>query len=183
MNRFHRSALKIARALWVLSHATHTVTWQPQHPLAAWSTKEVAGVGDSAIIGAGTYAKNNTCAVSATGHGELFIRANVAGRLSALIELAGLSLTDAANRIVHEELPEDAGGLIAVDRLGTIVLPFKSWGHVQRLHSKARIPSSKSGSPRCSSNVFIIHHELDSNVHHIELNNGSGNPINAQLIA
>lgn len=103
------------------------------HLAAATSTgglvnKRSGRVGDSAIIGAGTYAKNNTCAVSATGHGELFIRANVAGRLSALIELAGLSLTDAANRIVHDELPEDAGGLIAVDRLGTIVLPFNSGG-------------------------------------------------------
>lgn len=103
------------------------------HLAAATSTgglvnKRSGRVGDSAIIGAGTYAKNTTCAVSATGHGELFIRANVAGRLSALIELAGLSLSDAANRIVHTELPEDAGGLIAVDTKGTIVLPFNSGG-------------------------------------------------------
>ena len=103
------------------------------HLAAATSTgglvnKRSGRVGDSAIIGAGTYAKNTTCAVSATGHGELFIRANVAGRLSALIELSGLSLEEAANRIVHKELPQDAGGLIAVDRLGTIVLPFNSGG-------------------------------------------------------
>lgn len=90
--------------------------------------KRKGRVGDSAIIGAGTYAKNTTCAVSATGHGELFIRSNVAGRLSALIEFGGLTLTEAANKIVHQELPKDAGGLIAVDRQGTIVCPFNSGG-------------------------------------------------------
>jgi beta-aspartyl-peptidase (threonine type) len=90
--------------------------------------KRSGRVGDSAIIGAGTYAKNSTCAVSATGHGELFIRSNVAGRLSALIELAGLSLSAAADRIIHTELPKDVGGLIAVDANGNIVLPFNSGG-------------------------------------------------------
>lgn len=90
--------------------------------------KRAGRVGDSAIIGAGTYAKNNTCAVSATGHGELFIRSNVAGRLSALIEFAGLNLSTAANRIIHDELPKDVGGLIAVDTNGSIVLPFNSGG-------------------------------------------------------
>lgn len=90
-------------------------------------------IGDSAVIGAGTYAKNSTCAVSATGQGELFIRANVAGRLSAMIEFSpqpntSQTMIDAAHRIVWQELPEDVGGVIAVDRNGTVTLPFNTGG-------------------------------------------------------
>ena len=90
--------------------------------------KRAGRVGDSAIIGAGTYAQNNTCAVSATGHGELFIRSNVAGRLSNLIEFGQFTLSQAAHRIVWEELEEDVGGLIAVDQHGNIVMPFNTGG-------------------------------------------------------
>ena len=90
--------------------------------------KRPGRVGDSALIGAGTYANNETCAVSATGHGELFIRANVAGRLSALLEFSSLSLAQAADRLVYDELPEDAGGLIAIDIRGNVVLPFNTGG-------------------------------------------------------
>ena len=90
--------------------------------------KRPGRVGDSALIGAGTYAKNSTCAVSATGHGELFIRANVAGRLSALIEFGGHTLESAAHKIVFEELEEDVGGVIAVDCAGNITMPFNTGG-------------------------------------------------------
>jgi len=90
--------------------------------------KRPGRVGDSAIIGAGTYAKNQTCAVSATGHGELFIRANVAGRLSNMIEFGGRTLTEAANQIVFGELDDDVGGLIAIDRKGNITMPFNTGG-------------------------------------------------------
>ena len=90
--------------------------------------KRPGRVGDSALIGAGTYAKNSTCAVSATGHGELFIRANIAGRMSALMELGGCSLNEAAKQIVHEELEEDIGGLIAIDQKGNICMPFNTGG-------------------------------------------------------
>ena len=90
--------------------------------------KRPGRVGDSALIGAGTYAKNETCAVSATGHGELFIRSNVSGRLSSMLEFTSLSLQEASNKIVFEELPEDSGGLIAVNRKGEIVLPFNTGG-------------------------------------------------------
>ncbi|MAA78908.1 MAG: beta-aspartyl-peptidase [Deltaproteobacteria bacterium] len=90
--------------------------------------KRPGRVGDSALIGAGTYAKNSTCAVSATGHGELFIRANIAGRMSALMELGGKSLHDAAHQIVWEELEEDVGGLIAIDQQGNITMPFNTGG-------------------------------------------------------
>jgi len=90
--------------------------------------KRPGRVGDSAIIGAGTYADNKTCAVSATGHGELFIRSHVAGRLSDLIEMKGLDVVQAAKHIVFSELDEDVGGLIAVDSNGQITLPFNTGG-------------------------------------------------------
>lgn len=92
------------------------------------ANKRPGRVGDSALIGAGTYAKNSTCAVSATGYGELFIRANIAGRMSALMELGGKSLHDAAHQIVWDELEEDVGGLIAIDQKGNITMPFNTGG-------------------------------------------------------
>jgi L-asparaginase / beta-aspartyl-peptidase len=102
--------------------------------------KRPGRVGDSALIGAGTYAQNNTCAVSATGHGELFIRSNVAGRLSSMMEFGGLTLEEASNILVHEELPEDTGGLIAVDAKGNVVLPFNSGGMFRGMISDDQIP-------------------------------------------
>lgn len=90
--------------------------------------KDPGRVGDSALIGAGTYAKNSTCAVSATGHGELFIRSNVAGRLSAMMEFGGMDLQSASQRLIFDELPEDIGGLIAVDGHGNVALPFNTGG-------------------------------------------------------
>lgn len=105
------------------------------HLAAATSTggmtgKEPGRVGDSALLGAGTWADNATCAVSATGHGERFIEWNVAGRVAALVELAGLSLQDAVNQVVLDELPAFGaeGGLIAVDARGRLCLPFNSGG-------------------------------------------------------
>lgn len=87
-------------------------------------------VGDSPVIGAGTWAWDRTCAVSATGHGEVFVRAAVASRISAWMEIGGLSLEEAARRVVHEELPElgGEGGVIAVDARGHVALPFNSGG-------------------------------------------------------
>ena len=90
--------------------------------------KDPGRVGDSAIIGGGTYAKNSTCAISATGHGELFIRSNVAGRMSALMEFAGKNLQEAADVVIMQELPEDIGGLISVDAHGNVALPFNTGG-------------------------------------------------------
>lgn len=90
--------------------------------------KRPGRVGDSALIGAGTYANNETCAVSATGHGELFIRSNISGRLSAMMEFGNSSLHEGAQQIIFDELPEDSGGLIAVDRQGNVVLPFNTGG-------------------------------------------------------
>ncbi len=105
--------------------------------------KDPGRVGDSALIGAGTYAKNSTCAVSATGHGELFIRANVAGRMSAMIEFGHKTLEDAAHTLIFNELPEDIGGLISVDREGNVSLPFNTGGMFRGWMSEDNIPHVK----------------------------------------
>ncbi|MGA3014123.1 MAG: isoaspartyl peptidase/L-asparaginase [Bacteroidales bacterium] len=85
-------------------------------------------VGDSPIIGAGTYANNNTCAVSCTGHGEYFIRNVVAYDVSARMEYKGQTLTEAAGNIVNVKLKSQGaeGGLIAVDKNGNIATPFNT---------------------------------------------------------
>lgn len=87
-------------------------------------------VGDAPIIGAGTYANDATCAISCTGHGEFFIRWTVAHDVSALMEYKGMSLMDAANEVVNAKLKQAGGegGLVAVDRLGNVALPFNSEG-------------------------------------------------------
>jgi len=87
-------------------------------------------VGDSPIIGSGTYANNESCAVSATGHGEYFIRATVARNICALMEYADLSLEEAANRVVMDQLVHMGGdgGIIAVDKDGAMVMTFNTPG-------------------------------------------------------
>jgi L-asparaginase / beta-aspartyl-peptidase len=87
-------------------------------------------VGDAPIIGAGTYANNATCAVSATGHGEFFIRSVVGHDVSALMEYKGLNLKDATDEVVMNKLVKigGEGGLIAVDRNGNVAMPFNSEG-------------------------------------------------------
>lgn len=94
------------------------------------TNKRYGRIGDAPIIGAGTYANNATCAVSATGHGEYFIRSVVAHDISALMEYKGMSLTDASNEVVMKKLVERGGegGVIAVDRNGNIAMPFNSEG-------------------------------------------------------
>ena len=94
------------------------------------TNKKFGRMGDSPIIGAGTYANNNTCAISCTGHGELFIRCVVAYDISCLMEYKGLSLKAACDYVVYDKLVkiEGEGGLIAIDKLGNIELPFNSEG-------------------------------------------------------
>lgn len=94
------------------------------------TNKRYGRIGDAPIIGAGTYANNATCAVSATGHGEYFIRSVVAHDISALMEYKGMSLIDASNEVVMKKLVEKGGegGVIAVDRNGNIAMPFNSEG-------------------------------------------------------
>lgn len=87
-------------------------------------------VGDSPIIGAGTYANNESCAVSATGHGEFFIRATVARNICALMEYADLNLQEAADRVVMQQLVKMGGdgGIIAVDKDGNVSMTFNTPG-------------------------------------------------------
>jgi beta-aspartyl-peptidase (threonine type) len=89
------------------------------------------------VIGAGTYANNNTCAISCTGHGELFIRAVVGHDVSALIEYKNLSLAEACHEVVMKKLVqiEGEGGLIAIDKHGNIELPFNSEGMYRAMKS------------------------------------------------
>lgn len=100
---------------------------------AATSTGGMTGkrfgrVGDSPVIGAGTYADNKTCAVSCTGTGEEFIRHVVAFQVSALMRYSGMALDKAARTVIFERLQPDDGGLIAVSRSGEISMPYSSAG-------------------------------------------------------
>ncbi|HEU4885181.1 MAG TPA: isoaspartyl peptidase/L-asparaginase [Longimicrobium sp.] len=92
--------------------------------------KRFGRVGDVPIIGAGTYANNRSCAVSATGHGEFFIRNTVAHSICALMEYGGLPLQAAADSIVMRQLvaQQGEGGVIAMDRQGNFTMPFNSTG-------------------------------------------------------
>ena len=94
------------------------------------TNKQWGRVGDSPIIGAGTYADNASCAVSATGHGEYFIRATVARTICALVEFKGMSLEDAANAVVKDKLVKmgGEGGVIAIDPKGNIALVMNTPG-------------------------------------------------------
>jgi L-asparaginase / beta-aspartyl-peptidase len=93
------------------------------------TNKPVGRIGDSPIIGAGTYAKNATAAVSATGTGEFFIRQAVAHEISAAMEYGGLRIERAAQRGIAkvEELGGD-GGVIALDARGNLAMPFNTEG-------------------------------------------------------
>jgi L-asparaginase / beta-aspartyl-peptidase len=105
------------------------------HLAAATSTGGMTGkrfrrIGDSPVIGAGTYADDRSCAVSATGHGEIFLRCAVAHDVSARMRYGGRSVGAAAREVVLEELPafEGEGGVIAIDNRGDIALEFNSEG-------------------------------------------------------
>ncbi|MCM2313347.1 MAG: isoaspartyl peptidase/L-asparaginase [Steroidobacteraceae bacterium] len=102
---------------------------------AATSTGGMTGkkwgrVGDSPVIGAGTYAANDCCAVSATGHGEFFLRALVAHEIAALMRYKGLDVVQAADDVVMQQLVRmgGSGGVIAVGHDGRIAMPFNSEG-------------------------------------------------------
>ena len=94
------------------------------------TNKRQGRVGDSPIIGAGTYAKNGVCAVSATGHGEYFIRSVAAYHICASVEYRGLTLEQAAREMLHVILAGlgGSGGVIAVDKQGQIVMEFSTEG-------------------------------------------------------
>lgn len=94
------------------------------------TNKKFGRVGDTPIIGAGTYADNSTCAVSCTGHGEFFMKQLVAYDIACLMEYKGLSLIEAADFVVNQKLKAigGEGGLIALDYAGNVTLPFNSAG-------------------------------------------------------
>ncbi|MEE4297062.1 MAG: isoaspartyl peptidase/L-asparaginase [Wenzhouxiangella sp.] len=94
------------------------------------TNKRWGRVGDSPIIGAGTYADNASCAVSATGHGEYFIRHVVAYDICARMRYSELSLAESADAVVHGVLAEAGGdgGVIAIDGQGNIAMPFNTQG-------------------------------------------------------
>lgn len=102
---------------------------------AATSTGGTTGkrwgrVGDSPVVGAGTYAANDSCAVSATGHGEYFLRAVVAHEIAAQVRYAGRSVAAAVDDVVHRQLPRlgGVGGVIAIGRDGSIATAWNSCG-------------------------------------------------------
>lgn len=109
------------------------------------TNKRYGRIGDSPIIGAGTYADNKTCAVSCTGSGEYFLRHVTAYRVSVLMELQGLSLEEACNKAVNEELVEinGDGGLIALDAKGNISLTFNTEGMYRASQSSAQAKEVK----------------------------------------
>jgi len=92
--------------------------------------KKYGRVGDVPVIGAGTYANNNTCAVSATGHGEYFIRLSVAKDISDLMEYKNFSLGEAAKHVIMNKLGNlgGTGGVIAIDKNGNVSMPFNTPG-------------------------------------------------------
>jgi len=94
------------------------------------TNKQWGRVGDSSIIGAGTYANNKTCAISCTGHGEMFIRAVTAYDVSCLMEYKGLSLQEAMEIVVHDKLMkiDGEGGMVGVDAKGNAAMVFNSEG-------------------------------------------------------
>lgn len=94
------------------------------------TNKKFGRVGDSPIIGAGTYANNNTCAVSCTGHGEFFIRKVIAYDISAMMEYKGFTVQQAADEAVFKKLLPigGMGGVIAVDKKGNFTMPFNTPG-------------------------------------------------------
>ena len=119
------------------------------HLAAATSTggmtnKLPGRLGDSPLIGCGTYADDRTAAVSCTGHGESFIRVAAAHDVCARMAYGGASLEAATHAVVHEALPavQGTGGLIAVDRQGNVCLPFNTEGMYRGLARVGQAPES-----------------------------------------
>jgi beta-aspartyl-peptidase (threonine type) len=94
------------------------------------SNKRYGRVGDSPIIGAGTYAADDSCAVSCTGHGEYFIRNVVAYDIAAVMKYKGFTLQESADYVVMDKLEKvnGKGGIVAVDAAGNISMTFNTVG-------------------------------------------------------
>ncbi|HET7897543.1 MAG TPA: isoaspartyl peptidase/L-asparaginase, partial [Flavisolibacter sp.] len=103
------------------------------------TNKNYGRVGDTPLIGCGTYANNKTCAISCTGHGELFIKAVAAYDVSCLMEYGKLTLHDAVNKVVNEKLVAigGEGGMIGVDAQGNFALLFNTEGMYRGVKTSA----------------------------------------------
>jgi len=108
-----------------------------------FDSKTPGRVGDSPIIGAGTYADNETAAISATGHGEFFMRHVVAYAITADMKHKGLSLEEAATGLIEDELSRKGlrGGVVAVDRDGRVAMPYNTEGMVRGVASNELAPT------------------------------------------
>ncbi|MBL7744860.1 MAG: isoaspartyl peptidase/L-asparaginase [Chitinophagaceae bacterium] len=109
------------------------------------TNKQWGRVGDSSVIGAGTYANNKTCAISCTGHGEMFIRAVTAYDVSCLMEYKGLSLQEAMEIVVYDKLMkiDGEGGMVGVDAKGNAAMVFNSEGMYRGMRSSTKISEIK----------------------------------------
>ena len=107
------------------------------------TNKKYGRIGDSPIIGAGTYANNQTCAISCTGHGEPFIRAVAAHDVSALMDYKGLSLQEAMDEVVNHKMIaiKGEGGMIGVDADGNTAMVFNSAGMYRAMKSSDGVAS------------------------------------------
>ncbi|BBW91905.1 isoaspartyl peptidase/L-asparaginase [Pseudoalteromonas sp. PS1M3] len=94
------------------------------------TAKRYGRVGDAPVIGAGTFAENESCAVSATGHGEYFIRYNVASDICARVKYQGSTIAQAGDEVINKVLKPigGTGGVIIIDTQGNISLPFNTSG-------------------------------------------------------
>jgi beta-aspartyl-peptidase (threonine type) len=108
------------------------------------TAKAPGRVGDTPMIGAGTFADNETCAASGTGHGEIFIRWNAAAEIAARMRHAGETLQTAADHVVMQDLANNdgSGGMIAVDRDGNVAMPFNSQGMYRGVVCKGSAPET-----------------------------------------
>ena len=105
------------------------------------TNKRWGRVGDSPIIGAGTYANNQTCAVSGTGQGEYFIRGNVAYDVSAIMEYKGKSMGEAAQNMIRKLSDMGGnGGIITMDSKGNISMPFNTAGMYRGFRKAGQAP-------------------------------------------
>ncbi len=104
------------------------------------TAKRFGRIGDSPVIGAGTYAENGVCAVSATGHGEYFIRYQVAGDICAKVKYQQLSIIQAADEVINQRLISagGTGGVIAIDQRGNIATPFNTEGMYRATRSQGQ---------------------------------------------
>jgi len=103
------------------------------------TNKKYGRIGDSPLIGSGTYANNKTCAISCTGHGEMFIRTVASYDVSCLMEYKGYSLQEAMEIVVHDKLMklQGEGGMIGVDAKGNAAMVFNSAGMYRGLKNSA----------------------------------------------